>query len=108
MAAPNRDPAESATPAATVQAKEAVQAKTDKPWWPSLLVWLALALVLRWAVVEPRWIPSGSMLPTLELQDRVLVEELRPKLGLSLPLGTIVVFHPPKACWRRATTPRRP
>jgi signal peptidase I len=53
--------------------------------------------VLRWGVIEPRWIPSGSMLPTLELQDRVLVEKLRPKLGQPLPLGTIVVFHPPEA-----------
>jgi signal peptidase I len=36
------------------------------------------------------------MLPTLQLQDRVLVEKLRPRLGLSLQPGTIVVFHPPE------------
>jgi signal peptidase I len=91
MAAPNPAPADSAAPPAPLQPK------AEKPWWPSLLVWLALALVLRWAVVEPRWIPSGSMLPTLELKDRVLVEKVRPKLGLPLPLGTIVVFHPPES-----------
>jgi signal peptidase I len=31
------------------------------------LVVAALALLLRWAVLEPRWIPSGSMLPSLQL-----------------------------------------
>ncbi len=61
----------------------------------SLLIWLGLALLLRWAVIEPRWIPSGSMLPTLQLQDRVLVEKLRVRLHRPLPFGTVVVFHPP-------------
>ncbi len=61
----------------------------------SLLAWVLVALALRWAVIEPRWIPSGSMLPTLQLQDRVLVEKVRPRLGLNLPVGTVVVFHPP-------------
>ena len=61
----------------------------------SLLLWLMVALLLRWLVVEPRWIPSGSMLPTLQLQDRILVEKLRPKLGQPLQPGTVVVFHPP-------------
>ena len=60
-----------------------------------VLLWLAVALLLRWAVIEPRWIPSGSMLPTLQLQDRVLVEKLRVKLQQPLPLGAVVVFHPP-------------
>lgn len=63
--------------------------------WRSLLLWLAVALLLRWLVIEPRWIPSGSMLPTLELQDRILVEKLRPRLKQPLPNGTIVVFHAP-------------
>jgi signal peptidase I len=60
-----------------------------------LLAWVAVALLLRWALIEPRWIPSGSMLPALQLQDRVLVEKLRVRLHRPLPLGTVVVFHPP-------------
>ncbi|MFZ0409184.1 MAG: signal peptidase I [Cyanobium sp.] len=63
----------------------------------SVVLWLLLALLLRWVVVEPRWIPSGSMLPTLQLQDRILVEKLRPRFGQPLSRGTIVVFHPPAA-----------
>jgi len=62
-----------------------------------VLVWVLLALVLRWAVLEPRWIPSGSMLPALQLQDRVLVEKLRARLHRPIPIGTVVVFHPPIA-----------
>lgn len=62
-----------------------------------LLAWVLLALLLRWAVLEPRWIPSGSMLPTLQLQDRVLVEKLRARLHRPLPIGTVVVFRPPTA-----------
>ena len=62
-----------------------------------VLAWVLLALVLRWAVLEPRWIPSGSMLPALQLQDRVLVEKLRAQLHRPIPIGTVVVFHPPAA-----------
>ena len=60
-----------------------------------VLAWVLLALVLRWAVLEPRWIPSGSMLPTLQLQDRVLVEKLRARLHRPVPIGSVVVFRPP-------------
>ena len=76
-----------------------------KPWL-SLLLWLALALLLRWAVLEPRWIPSGSMLPTLQLQDRILVEKLRPRLAKALPLQSIVVFHAPPALVEAGYDPR--
>lgn len=69
--------------------------------WRSLIAWALLALLLRWAVVEPRWIPSGSMLPTLQLQDRILVEKVRPRLARvrhnHLNRGDVVVFAPPKA-----------
>ncbi|MBD2551346.1 signal peptidase I [Microcystis elabens FACHB-917] len=62
-----------------------------------MLLWVLVALLLRWMVVEPRWIPSGSMLPTLQLQDRVLVEKLSPRFGAGVRPGRIVVFHPPAA-----------
>jgi signal peptidase I len=62
-----------------------------------VLAWVLVALALRALVVEPRWIPSGSMLPTLQLQDRVLVEKLRPRLQRSLPVGSVVVFRAPPA-----------
>ncbi len=69
-------------------------------WWQQLgrlLLWVMVALLLRWLVVEPRWIPSGSMLPTLQLQDRILVEKLTTRLRAPVAPGTIVVFHPPEA-----------
>ena len=73
---------------------------TRQSSWRSLLLWVLLALLLRWQVIEPRWIPSGSMLPTLQLQDRILVEKLRPRLDRTrhqpLPLNSIVVFRVPE------------
>ena len=53
-----------------------------------------------------RWIPSGSMLPSLQLQDRILVEKLRPRLGGPLLPGTVVVFHPPAALVANGYDPR--
>ena len=42
----------------------------------NLFIWIIIALIIRWQVIEPRWIPSGSMLPTLKIQDKILVEKL--------------------------------
>jgi len=65
----------------------------------NLLIWIAIALIIRWQVLEPRWIPSGSMIPTLQIQDRILVEKITPrinqKLNKHLNLNTIVIFKPP-------------
>tara|TARA_B100000700_G_scaffold326327_1_gene437549 strand:- start:606 stop:1193 length:588 start_codon:yes stop_codon:yes gene_type:complete len=67
--------------------------------WKNLFLWAILALLLRWQVIEPRWIPSGSMLPTLQLQDKILVEKVLPRLNLALHKhlnrDTLVVFSPP-------------
>jgi len=52
-------------------------AAATKPWWRETIetvLWaLVLALILRTFVVQAFWIPSGSMIPTLEVGDRVLV-----------------------------------
>ncbi len=69
--------------------------------WRALVFWMLLALLLRWQVVEPRWIPSGSMLPTLQINERLLIEKTSPKLNRILKnqpkREEIIVFKPPKA-----------
>ena len=66
----------------------------------NLLIWIAIALIIRWQVLEPRWIPSGSMLPTLQIQDKILVEKVTPKItsksNLSKFRNNIIVFNVPE------------
>jgi len=66
----------------------------------NLLIWISIALIIRWQVIEPRWIPSGSMLPTLQIQDKILVEKVTPKITSKSNLSTlknkIVVFNVPE------------
>jgi len=55
---------------------------------------LALALGIQAFLVKPYRIPSGSMLPTVRIDQRVLVDRLA--MDFSSPhVGDIVVFHPP-------------
>lgn len=73
----------------------------------SLLPVLMVVLVIRSFIVEPFTIPSGSMLPTLEVNDFILVNKF--SYGLRLPLtntlvvdlgkpqrGDVMVFRYPK------------
>tara|TARA_Y100001935_G_scaffold88417_1_gene73358 strand:+ start:4519 stop:5094 length:576 start_codon:yes stop_codon:yes gene_type:complete len=65
----------------------------------NLAIWISIALIIRWQVIEPRWIPSGSMLPTLQIKDKILVEKLSPKLNfrnLSRLKNQIIIFNAPK------------
>ena len=66
----------------------------------NLVIWIVISLIIRWQVIEPRWIPSGSMLPTLQIQDKILVEKLTPKItsisNLSKLRNKIVVFNVPE------------
>jgi signal peptidase I len=55
---------------------------------------LVLSWGLRSSVVEARVVPTGSMLPTIQLQDRVIVDKLLFKLS-DIKRGDIIVFDPP-------------
>lgn len=58
---------------------------------------LVFSFILSWglrsAVVQASIIPTGSMLPTIQLQDRVIVDKLLFKLS-EIKRGDIIVFHP--------------
>jgi signal peptidase I len=55
---------------------------------------LALALGVQAFLVKPYRIPSGSMLPTVRINQRVLVDRLANDFS-SPHVGEIMVFHPP-------------
>lgn len=68
--------------------------------WPKALASLAKAIVfvfaIRWALVEPYVIPSGSMLPTLLIHDHIFVNKFA--YGFRLPFAThyLIRYASPK------------
>ncbi len=60
-----------------------------------VVVTLVLLIVIRWVFAEARYIPSSSMEPTLQINDRLLVEKVSGHLGKKIERGDILVFYPP-------------
>jgi signal peptidase I len=60
-----------------------------------LLVAMLLAFFIRTFIAEPRFIPSASMLPTLQLGDRLVIEKISYRLHPPQRLD-IAVFLPPQ------------
>jgi len=56
---------------------------------------VALAMFLKAFIVDTRWVPSTSMVPTIEVDDRLIVVKLGYLLGQQPERGDIVVFKPP-------------
>jgi signal peptidase I len=68
----------------------------DNPWLEAVQIIvsaLVLALGIRHFVAEARYIPSESMVPTLEVNDRLIVEKVGYRFQ-SPERGDIVVFWP--------------
>ena len=63
-------------------------------WGVIILVAVLAALGLRAFVVQPYFIPSGSMEPTLQINDKVLVNKLSYDFH-SVHRGDIIVFKKP-------------
>jgi signal peptidase I len=73
--------------------------KLWQSWGENLKILIAaviLALVIRTFVAEPRFIPSASMLPTLELGDRLVVEKISYKLHPPAYSDIVVFAVPPQ------------
>ncbi|GAB6274660.1 MAG: signal peptidase I [Peptococcaceae bacterium] len=65
-------------------------------WVLTLALAVLLSLVIRSYVAEARWIPSTSMLPTLKIGDRLIIDKVSFKFN-GISRGDIVVFHAPPA-----------
>ncbi|MCW3010660.1 MAG: signal peptidase [Solirubrobacterales bacterium] len=59
-----------------------------------LVVAIGLAVAIQAFLVKPFQIPSASMVPTLEVGQRVLVNRLGERFG-DPSVGDVIVFHPP-------------
>lgn len=67
--------------------------KILKQWIPSLLIAIIISMIVRTYIVEAMVVPTGSMLPTIKIHDRVVVEKVMPLTELNH--GDIIVFYPP-------------
>lgn len=65
-------------------------------WWILLLVAVGITVLLRTFILDNRIVPSGSMLPTIQLEDRLFVDKLIYKFN-DIQRGDVVVFHAPEA-----------
>lgn len=68
----------------------------ENPWiegFKTIALSAILAFGIRTFVAEARYIPSGSMLPTLQIDDRLIVDKLGYRLRYP-KRGDIIVFSP--------------
>ncbi|ULO05570.1 signal peptidase I [Paenibacillus sp. 19GGS1-52] len=69
--------------------------KYAKQWVPSIVIALVISLFVRTYVAEAMKVPTGSMIPTIQINDRLIVEKML--WMTTLEHGDIVVFNPPVA-----------
>jgi signal peptidase I len=76
--------------------------RTPKPrsrviieWAVIVLVAFLVSLIIRTYVFETYYVPSPSMVPTLQIGDRIIVDKLSVDWG-TIHTGDIVVFKAPK------------
>ena len=75
-----------------------MESRKKRSFWAELpgllLTALVIAVLIKTFLVQPFWIPSESMLDTIQVNDRVMVNKLAYNLG-EPERGDIVVFRDP-------------
>ena len=70
----------------------------NKTWWgetiSTVVFVVVMVIIIRFFICEIRWIPSGSMNPTLVEGDRIMVERFS-RFFETPKRGDIMVFYPP-------------
>ncbi|MBO6257304.1 signal peptidase I [bacterium] len=70
----------------------------NKTWWgetvSTIIFVVVMVILIRFFIGEIRWIPSGSMHPTLLEGDRIVVERFS-RFFTTPKRGDIMVFYPP-------------
>lgn len=88
------------TTTATARRDLRKQKKEEKSFFAELpgllLAALTVAVIIKTFIVQPFYIPSRSMVPTLLVNDRVMVSKMSNWLGETEP-GDIIVFVDPSA-----------
>lgn len=74
--------------------------KVIKEWASLFLIAIAVAMFLRAFIIEPRYVPTPSMVPTIQVNDKLYVEKLSPRFG-KLERGMIVTFIAPEQTGRK-------
>ena len=91
-------PSEVPDATATVDDKERLKVKRLRrhivEWVALLVLALVVTLTLRSFVFQTFYIPSGSMEPTLQIGDRIIVDKLAVDWG-TIHLGDVLVFAAP-------------
>jgi len=70
--------------------------KSAIEWAVVIVVAVLVSLLIRTYVFQTFYIPSGSMEPTLQIGDRIIVDKLAIEFG-TIHTGDILVFKAPKA-----------
>ncbi|MGI6449355.1 MAG: signal peptidase I [Desulfitobacteriia bacterium] len=70
--------------------------KSVMEWVVIIAVAFVLSIVIRNFVIDTRIVPTGSMLPTIQLQDRLIVDRIFYKFD-SFQRGDIIVFEAPES-----------
>ncbi|KZE91071.1 signal peptidase I [Microbacterium sp. TNHR37B] len=101
------------TAAGAAEASLRSRRRSRRGWWPlmrDILVIIVIAVLVSFLVktflVRSFYIPSGSMEQTLQVQDRILVDELTPRFG-GYSRGDVVVFRDPGGWLPSEPTPAR-